>query len=74
MEVLNVSLLKKSLDRNPNPFDFNLYLSIQNKKLVVDGNPFASSGEFLEKLLSYFESIECYDGCADVLNRLKDIH
>lgn len=53
------------------PFQFNLQLSIQNKGLIKNGNPYCTNKDFLSKLLQHFENDHNFEACAEILNCLK---
>ncbi len=64
--------LKKSLGKTPDPFQFNLYLSLENKALILKGNPYVNDQKFLTKLLAYFEAEQNFEACIEIHKRIKN--
>ena len=74
MKTLDINSLKQDLSVDPDPYKFNLYLSVESKKLIVEGNPFVKSKEFLSTLLGHFEETQNFDACIDLRKRLDQLN
>lgn len=71
--TINTNKLKQDLERNPDPFNFHLYLTLANNGKIDNQNPFKNDKTFISRLIRHYESLEQYDLCVDFLKLLKSL-
>lgn len=73
MARLDIKQLSDSIYKDPDPFKFNLYLTIMNHGKIAETNPFRADKEFLTLLLDHYEAEENYEVCVELIKRVKSI-
>ena len=73
MPRINVQELSRSIEVNPDPFKFNLYLTIMNEGRIDTNNPFKQDRTFLSTLISHYEAEENYELCVGYIRKLKGL-
>lgn len=71
MARLDIKQLSDSFHRDPDPFKFNLYLTIMNQGKISETNPFRTDRVFLNTLLEHYEAEENYEVCVELIKRVK---
>ena len=71
MARLDIKQLSDSIHQDPDPFKFNLYLTIMNQGKISETNPFRTDKEFLTTLLEHYEAEENYEVCVELIKRVK---
>lgn len=71
MARLDIKQLSDSISKNPDPFQFNLYLTIMNNGRLSEENPFKTDRAFLMTLMEHYEAEENYELCVQLIKRVK---
>lgn len=71
MARLDIKELSDSISQNPDPFKFNLYLTVMNNGRISEENPFRADRTFLMTLVDHYEAEENYELCVDLIRRVK---
>lgn len=73
MARLDLKELSASISKDPDPFNFNLYLTVMNNGKLSSDNPFKEDRSFLTTLIEHYEDEENYERCVDYIKRLKQL-
>ena len=73
MARLDIKQLSDSISKNPDPFQFNLYLTIMNNGRLSDENPFKTDRMFLKTLIEHYEAEENYERCVELIKKVKQL-
>ena len=73
MARLDIKQLSDSIHEDPEPFKFNLYLTIMNQGKISDTNPFREDKVFLTTLIEHYEAEENYAWCVELIKKVKNI-
>lgn len=73
MARIDVRKLSQSIEADPDPFNFYLYLTISNNGKLDENNPYREDKSFLNTLISHYEAEENYELCVDYIRRLKKV-
>ena len=67
MNIININQLLESLQMNPNPFNYNLYMTLVFGKILYT-NPFAQDSSFLTTLVKHYKAL------GDSVNYVQYLH
>lgn len=73
MARLDIKQLSDSISQNPDPFQFNLYLTIMNNGRLSEENPFKTDRNFLMTLIEHYEAEERYELCVELIKKVKQL-
>lgn len=73
MARLDIKKLSDSISKNPDPFQFNLYLTIMNNGRLSEDNPFKNDRTFLMTLMEHYEAEENYELCVQLIKKVKQL-
>lgn len=71
-QKIDINKLKEVIEQKHDPFDFYLFLVINNNCCITNDNPFANDIAFLETLLQHYEAEEKFHLCVELRKRLKN--
>lgn len=72
-EKIDLEELRTAVELKSDPFDFYLFLVLNNNGQITSDNPFADNIEFLKKVLYHFEAEENFDKCAEIRRSIRDL-
>ena len=67
MDIININQLLESFQMKPNPFNYNLYMTLVFGK-ILDTNPFAQDYSFLTTLVKHYKAL------GDSVNYVQYLH
>lgn len=74
MSQIDLRKLSEKVESDPDPFNFNLLVTIMNNGRLDESNVYKDDKEFLCLLISHYESEEHYELCVEYIQRLKSIY